>query len=142
VCNSGFLAGDFDTLKDFLPRITQENAAREYYLTDLPVLLTKASCRVTAFEDVAEDAVLGINSQQQLAEAAVRMQRKIVGMLLESGVQILNPEQVYIEPTVTFGKNVIVEPFVSLAGGIHIPDDSCVPSFSRWSEQSHVQVRG
>lgn len=142
ICNSGFLAGDFETLKEFLPRIKQENAAREYYLTDLPVLLTEANCRVTAYEEVAEDAVLGINSQQQLADASVRMQRKIVAQLLESGVQIQNPEQVYIEPTVTFGKNVIVEPFVRLEGVIHIPDDFCVPSFARWSEQSHVQVRG
>ncbi|MEY2988712.1 MAG: hypothetical protein RJB13_2233, partial [Pseudomonadota bacterium] len=63
-------------------------------------------------------------------------------LLLESGVQILNPEQVYIEPTVTFGKNVIVEPFVKLSGNVHIPDDFCVPSFSRWSEQSDVQWRG
>jgi bifunctional UDP-N-acetylglucosamine pyrophosphorylase/glucosamine-1-phosphate N-acetyltransferase len=141
-CNSGFFAGDLDNLREFLPKIKQENAAREFYLTDLPALLTEAGRRVSAYEGVAEDVVLGINSQQQLADAAVRMQRRVVSLLLESGVQILNPEQVYIEPTVTFGKNVIVEPFVKLSGNVHIPDDFCVPSFSRWSEQSDVQWRG
>lgn len=141
-CNSGFFAGELDILLEYLPRIKQENAAREFYLTDLPVLLTEAGLRVTACEGVAEEAVLGINSQQQLAAAATRMQRQVVQRLLDSGVQILNPDQVYIEPSVTFGKNVIIEPFVSLSGQIHIPDDSCVPSFSRWTQQSEVHLRG
>ncbi len=141
-CNSGFFAGDLLDLHEFLPKVKQENAAREYYLTDLPVLLTEAGRRVSAYEGVVEDAVLGINSQQQLAEAAVRMQRRVVKQLLDSGVQILNPDQVYIEPSVTFGKNVIVEPFVSLGGSVHVPDDVRVPSFSRWSDQSVVHERG
>lgn len=141
-CNSGFFAGNLQDLCEFLPKIKQENAAREFYLTDLPALLTHAGRRVSAYEGVAEDAVLGINSQQQLAEAAQRMQRRVVSALLDSGVQLLNPDQVYIEPSVTFGKNVIVEPFVKLSGSVHIPDDFCVPSFSRWSEQSDVFKQG
>lgn len=138
-CNSGFFAGDLSCLIDYLPKITQENAAREFYLTDLPALLTEAGHGVTALEGVPEEAVLGINSQSQLADVARCMQRQITSGLLDSGVQILNPEQVYIEPSVTFGQNVIVEPFVSLSGVIHIPDNMRVPAFSRWTQPSEVQ---
>ncbi|MEN9529335.1 MAG: bifunctional N-acetylglucosamine-phosphate uridyltransferase/glucosamine-phosphate [Pseudomonadota bacterium] len=139
-CNSGFFAADFQTLCDFLPQIKPENAAREYYLTDLPVLLTGAGRRVTAFEGVPEETVLGINSQHQLADVAARMQRRIVQQLMAAGVQILNPEHVYIEDSVVFGQNVIVEPFVSLSGHLQIPDEARVPAFSRWTKQSDVRL--
>lgn len=139
-CNSGFFAADFRTLIDFLPRIKPENAAREYYLTDLPVLLTDAGRRVTAFEGVPEETVLGINSQAQLADVALRQQRKIVQQLMADGVQILNPDHVYIEDSVVFGQNVVVEPFVYLAGDLRISDESRVASFSRWTKQSDVRL--
>lgn len=139
-CNSGFFAGDFATLSEFLPQIKPENAAREFYLTDLPVLMTGAGRRVTAFEGVPEESVLGVNSQAQLADVAARLQRRIVQQLMASGIQILNPEHVYIEDSVVFGQNVIVEPFVSLSGHIRIPDEARVPSFSRWSAQADVRI--
>lgn len=139
-CNSGFFAGDFHILEEYLPQIKPENAAREYYLTDLPVLLTSAGHRVTAFEGVPEEAVLGVNSQAQLADVAVRLQRRVVQNLMASGVQILSPEHVYIEDSVVFGQNVIVEPFVSLSGQFQIPDGTRVGSFSRWSKQSDVRI--
>jgi len=139
-CNSGFFAADFSTLSDFLPQIKPENAAREFYLTDLPVLLTGAGRRVTAFEGVPEEAVLGINSQAQLADVAARQQRRIVQHLMAHGVQILNPDHVYIEDSVVFGQNVIVEPYVFLAGDLRIADETRIPSFSRWTKQSDVRL--
>jgi len=139
-CNSGFFAGDFRTLAEYLPQIKPENAAREFYLTDLPVLLTGAGQRVSAFEGVPEETVLGVNSQAQLADVAARLQRRIVQHLMASGVQILNPDHVYIEDSVVFGQNVIVEPFVSLSGEIKIPDETRVASFSRWTKQSEVRL--
>lgn len=138
-CNSGFFAGDFGTLSEFLPKIKPENAANEFYLTDLPVLLTGAGQRVTAFEGVAEETVLGVNSQAQLADVAARVQKRIVHQLMASGVQILNPEHVYIEDSVVFGQNVIVEPYVYLAGDLRIPDECRIPSFSRWTNQADVR---
>jgi bifunctional UDP-N-acetylglucosamine pyrophosphorylase/glucosamine-1-phosphate N-acetyltransferase len=137
-CNSGFFAGDFSTLVEYLPQIKSENAAREYYLTDLPALLSGSGRRVTAFEGVPEETVLGINSQEQLADVAARMQKRLVRKLMDAGVQVLKPDHVYIEDTVVFGQNVIVEPFVSLAGHLQIPDGTRVASFTRWCQQSDV----
>ncbi|NBW83546.1 hypothetical protein EBR21_17505, partial [bacterium] len=137
-CNSGFFAADFRVLSEFLPQIKPENAANEFYLTDLPVLLTSNGRRATAFEGVPEESVLGVNSQAQLADVARRLQKRIVHGLMSSGAQILNPDQVYIEDSVVFGQNVVVEPFVYLAGDVRVPDESRVPSFSRWTNQSDV----
>jgi bifunctional UDP-N-acetylglucosamine pyrophosphorylase/glucosamine-1-phosphate N-acetyltransferase len=139
-CNSGFFAADFSALSEFLPQIKPENAAREFYLTDLPVLLTGAGRRTTALEGVPEETVLGVNSQAQLADVAGRLQRRIVQQLMADGVQILKPEHVYIEDSVVFGQNVIVEPYVYLAGDIRIPDEVRIPSFSRWTQQSDVRL--
>jgi bifunctional UDP-N-acetylglucosamine pyrophosphorylase/glucosamine-1-phosphate N-acetyltransferase len=137
-CNSGFFAADFRVLSEFLPQIKPENAAKEFYLTDLPVLLTSNGRRATAFEGVPEESVLGVNSQAQLADVARRLQKRIVQGLMSAGTQILNPDQVYIEDSVVFGQNVVVEPFVYLAGDVRVPDESRVPSFSRWTKQSDV----
>jgi bifunctional UDP-N-acetylglucosamine pyrophosphorylase/glucosamine-1-phosphate N-acetyltransferase len=139
-CNSGFFAADFKTLCEFLPQIKPENSAREFYLTDLPVLLTEAGRRVTAYEGAAEETVLGVNSQAQLADVARRLQDRIVQQLMAAGVQILNPQQVYIEDSVVFGQNVIIEPFVYLAGELRLADETRVPAFSRWTVQSDVRL--
>ena len=67
ICNSGFLCASFRAVETFLPQLSNQNAAQEYYLTDLPTLCARQGGRVGVV--VGEDAqeLMGVNSPEQLA---------------------------------------------------------------------------
>ncbi|NIZ11912.1 NTP transferase domain-containing protein [Phaeobacter sp. HF9A] len=74
-CNSGILAVRADALFQLLPRIRNDNAKGEYYLTDLVGLARQAGHRVaTAEADPFE--VTGVNSQAELAALEQALQAR------------------------------------------------------------------
>jgi bifunctional UDP-N-acetylglucosamine pyrophosphorylase/glucosamine-1-phosphate N-acetyltransferase len=131
VCNSGFLSGNFAEFEELLPLVQNDNASKEYYLTDVPKLARAAGKKVGIFSGVEKSELEGVNSQTQLATLAKSMQARIVQFWMEKGVQFLNPEAVYVEEEVTFESGAIVEPFVFLAGRTHISKGMRVRSASR-----------
>jgi len=58
---------DAADLRDVLPRLTDDNAKKEYYLTDALGLLRRMGRRVSALPAVPADEVLGINTPEELA---------------------------------------------------------------------------
>lgn len=131
LCNSGFLCARFSDFEDLVARVGNQNAAQEYYLTDVPFLARAEGKPVSIFSGIPERELAGVNSQEQLAEAAQFLQRRIIRGWQARGVQFLDPSQVYVEESVTFEPDVIVEPFVYLAGKSHFASGSRVPAFSR-----------
>jgi bifunctional UDP-N-acetylglucosamine pyrophosphorylase/glucosamine-1-phosphate N-acetyltransferase len=68
--NSGTFAFDIEALDQTLKQITNRNAQGEYYLTDTIALLRRAGRPVAAVKAPDAVEVLGINTPEQLAEAA------------------------------------------------------------------------
>lgn len=131
LCNSGFLCGTYEYFVEYLPKLECTNQAHEYYLTDLPGLASQANLSVGVFVGPDEIEFAGVNSQQQLATIAARLQTRLIDHWLEQGVQFLNPEAVYLEPSITFDPGVIVEPFVYLSGKAHFTAGSRIRAGSR-----------
>jgi len=129
--NSGFLCARGIALDAHLPRLGNTNAAGEYYLTDVPRLVREAGGRVGVFKSTDERELAGVNSQEQLAAMAVYLQARVLSGWMARGVQFLDPRASYIEPTVTFGRDVVVEPFCYLAGTTHVPDGTRVKAGTR-----------
>ncbi|MCA2961538.1 MAG: NTP transferase domain-containing protein [Silvanigrellales bacterium] len=131
--NSGFLCARGDVLHDVLPRLGNGNAAGEYYLTDVPALvLSGQEGRVGLFKGADEKELAGVNSQEQLAAMAEYVQARVLQGWMEKGVQFLAPKSTYVEPTVTFDADVVVEPFTYLAGNTHVPQGTRVKAGTRW----------
>src|SRR5690606_31278958 len=65
LCNSGFIAVDSVLLWRLLPRIRNENAKHEYYLTDLVELARKDNHEI-ALAECPETEVHGVNTRAQL----------------------------------------------------------------------------
>jgi bifunctional UDP-N-acetylglucosamine pyrophosphorylase/glucosamine-1-phosphate N-acetyltransferase len=131
LCNSGFLCSTLKDFETYLPQLRPNNAAGEYYLTDVPGLAVAQNKGVGVFADVTQEELEGVNSQAQLATMAKYLQDKIVARWMNEGVQFLMPESVYVEPSVTFDSDVIVEPFVCLLGSIHIKSNTRITSGTR-----------
>jgi bifunctional UDP-N-acetylglucosamine pyrophosphorylase/glucosamine-1-phosphate N-acetyltransferase len=131
LCNSGFLCSTLKDFETYLPQLRPNNAAGEYYLTDVPGLAVAQNKSVGVFADVTQEELEGVNSQAQLASMAKYLQDKIIARWMDEGVQFLMPENVYIEPSVTFDPGAIVEPFVYLSGAIHINSSTRITSGTR-----------
>src|SRR5207248_2253794 len=111
-------------------QLTTDNPAREYYLTDMAGILSKAGYKVVALE--AEDAteVLGINSRAELAQLDAALRMKKCEELMASGVTIFRPETCMIDPDVQVGTDSIVQPCVHLLRGTRIGANCAIGSFS------------
>ncbi|RJL06266.1 bifunctional UDP-N-acetylglucosamine diphosphorylase/glucosamine-1-phosphate N-acetyltransferase GlmU [Paracoccus aestuarii] len=147
LCNSGVMAIDADLLRALIGRLSNDNAAGEYYLTDLPAL-ARAEGRRCDVVICAEAETLGINTRAELAGAEAAFQARARAALMAQGVTLTDPGSVFlaldtvigrdavIGPNVVFGPGVTVEsgaeilPFCHLEG-CHVSEGATVGPFAR-----------
>ena len=114
--NAGVYIFDNKVLFDSLKLLKTDNAAGEYYLTDVIGIFASKGLKVDGY--VAEDPVemSGINDRVQLAAAAKAMQKRINEKLMLSGVTIEDPDTAYIGPYVSIAPDTIVKPNTTILG--------------------------
>lgn len=125
-----------------LSKLQNNNKKREYYLTDIFAILRQAGRQVLAVQAVTAEDILGVNTRQQLAEVDEIMQERIQREVLDGGVTLVSPVNIYIEADVTCGRDTIIHPFSFIGRGASIgaecvigpfamiPPDSVVPEGS------------
>jgi len=114
--NSGTYAFDRGFLEAGLPRLTDVNAQREFYLTDLVLEALATGERVVPMLSGDSDEVMGINSRRELAEASRVLRLRKLEELLDAGVTILDPESVCVDPESRVGPDSVIEPSVMVTG--------------------------
>lgn len=129
LCNAGVMAFAGSTALKILDRIGNGNSKGEYYLTDAVTIVRELGLRAAVIE-TGEDEVRGINTKAQLAEAEQVMQQRLRQAALDAGVTLIAPETVFLSADTTFGKDVIIEPFVVIGPGVAIDDGAVIHSFS------------
>ncbi len=115
--NSGIWC--FDTRKLFaaLARVKNCNAQGEYYLTDVPKILSDADENVAIYLHNDPSEIEGVNDRRQLAamEAEIR-ERTISRLMLESGVTFIDPKAAYISGRSTVGRDTVIHQNVTVEG--------------------------
>jgi bifunctional UDP-N-acetylglucosamine pyrophosphorylase/glucosamine-1-phosphate N-acetyltransferase len=117
--NAGVYCFDTKFLQENLPKLSNNNKQKEYYITDLISLAKEQDIEVKAIE-VDEDTFMGVNSKYHLATAEQLMQKRIKKRFMEAGVIMRLPETIYIESDVIIEGESIIENGVSLLKGSHI----------------------
>ena len=142
--NSGTYAFERAFLARSLPRLSDVNAQREYYLTDVVVEALQEGRTVVPVVAGNADEVRGINSRRELAEATDIVSRAAIAALLDAGVTFTAPDRTYVEPEVRVGADSHIGPDVSLAGttrigrGVRI-QAGCVIEDSRVDDGAHIR---
>jgi bifunctional UDP-N-acetylglucosamine pyrophosphorylase / glucosamine-1-phosphate N-acetyltransferase len=113
--NAGIYAVRAGRLSDALKLVTDDNAQGEYYLTDVIGILVADGDTLTAVKASSQE-VMGINSHDQLAEARKELRRRINSELMESGVEIVDPDHTYIDDTVQVAPGARIYPGTYLEG--------------------------
>ncbi len=90
-CNSGVMAFAAERLGILLDALALHGDQGEYYLTDAVAQAVARGWTCVAVEGPAEEG-LGVNSQQQLAQARKSLQAGLCQRLLEGGVIVEAPE--------------------------------------------------
>jgi bifunctional UDP-N-acetylglucosamine pyrophosphorylase/glucosamine-1-phosphate N-acetyltransferase len=114
--NMGIYCYRADLFWNHVDEIRPDNPAREYYLTDMAEILTRAGHRVDAMQIDDPREALGINTRVELAEVDRIFRDRKVRELMLAGVTIEKPETVTIDSGVSIGMDTIVEPFAQILG--------------------------
>jgi bifunctional UDP-N-acetylglucosamine pyrophosphorylase / glucosamine-1-phosphate N-acetyltransferase len=107
-----------------LRRIEPDNAQGEYYLTDVVGVLSSTGHQVEAVMAPDPAETQGVNDRVQLAGAESQLRRRTNELLLRSGVTMLDPSSVFVDTTVTVGRDVTLFPGVILQGSTVVGDGS------------------
>ncbi len=136
LCNSGVIACKSDLLFDLIDTVGNDNAASEYYLTDIIALARARGLSATAVTcDEAE--TLGINSRAQLAQAEAAFQLRARATLMEDGVTLQAPDTVFLARDTVIGRDTLIEPNVFFGPGVTVESGARIRAFSHL-EGCHV----
>jgi bifunctional UDP-N-acetylglucosamine pyrophosphorylase/glucosamine-1-phosphate N-acetyltransferase len=119
--NAGVYLFKKDILKNYLPKLSNDNAQGEYYLTDV-VGLSKSDGYKIAPVVVDEDSFKGVNSKYDLSQAEEIMQRRIKRGFMDEGVIFKLPDTVYLDSDVEIEGESVIENGVTLLKGAKIID--------------------
>ncbi|MEZ5095742.1 MAG: bifunctional UDP-N-acetylglucosamine diphosphorylase/glucosamine-1-phosphate N-acetyltransferase GlmU [Nocardioides sp.] len=124
--NSGILAFDGEFLAQALPRLTNDNAKGEYYLTQVVQLARDDGLTVGAhvIEDVMQTE--GANDRAQLAALGAELNRRIVTRWMRDGVTVMDPATTWVDADVVLAPDVTILPGTFLLGATIVAEDAVV----------------
>ncbi len=123
--NAGIYAFSKDVIKKYIPLLSNDNAQKEYYLTDIISMAKKDNLSIKPLV-VSEKKFKGVNSKKDLSDSEIIMQSKIKEKWMALGVTMQLPSTIYIEESVTF------EGECKLENGCRITGDTLI-------DNSHIK---
>ncbi len=113
--NAGIYAFSKSVIETYIPRLSNDNAQEEYYLTDVISMAREDGLNIAPLL-VDEEYFKGVNSKKDLADSEVIMQTRIKTQWMNAGVIMQLPSTIYIEESVQFEGECIVENGCRLTG--------------------------
>ncbi|WP_411889975.1 bifunctional UDP-N-acetylglucosamine diphosphorylase/glucosamine-1-phosphate N-acetyltransferase GlmU [Yoonia sp. SDW83-1] len=136
LCNSGVIAANAATLFDLIDAVGNNNAAGEYYLTDI-IGIARARGLTATVVRCAEAETMGINSRAELAIAEATFQGRARKAAMGDGVTLTAPDTVHFAYDTVVGRDTIIEPNVVFGPGVTIESGATIRAFSHL-EGCHV----
>jgi bifunctional UDP-N-acetylglucosamine pyrophosphorylase / glucosamine-1-phosphate N-acetyltransferase len=124
--NTGILVGPTKQFRTWLAGLSNNNAQKEYYLTDVISMAVTDGFDVQGVQPSFAWEADGVNSKVQLAELERQHQRARADALMEQGVMLLDPARIDIRGELSCGIDVVIDVnsvflgLVKLADGVEI----------------------
>ncbi len=128
LCNSGVVCAGAKTLFSLIAEVKNDNAAQEYYLTDI-VELARSRGLSAGVVLCDEAETLGVNTRHQLAEAEAAFQTRARTHALENGVTLTAPETVFFALDTHIGRDAIIGPNVFFGPGVTVESGAEIKGF-------------
>jgi len=120
---TGVMAAPTAALKRWLAALKNDNAAGEYYLTDVVGLAVAEGTTVVGVLASGETEVLGVNSAGQLADLERRLQRRAAERLMTEGVRLADPARFDLRGTLSCGSDVEIDVGCIFEGEVELGDE-------------------
>jgi bifunctional UDP-N-acetylglucosamine pyrophosphorylase/glucosamine-1-phosphate N-acetyltransferase len=124
--NTNTFAFDADALADALGRITNENAAGEYYIGDALQLMREDGKRVLVHKVDDISVNIGVNNRAELATVNEIARRRINERHMLDGVTITDPHSTWIDADVEIDSDTVIEPGTTLRGRTRVGGSSII----------------
>ena len=113
--NAGIYLIKQEILQKFLPLIHNQNAQKEYYITDLIKICANEGIKILAIQG-KENAFMGVNSKLELSQAQNIMLKRLRDQAMLNGVIMHMPETIYLESDVIFEGECEIQEGVRITG--------------------------
>ena len=114
--NSGAYWFDSEALLEVLPKLSDNNASGEYYLTDAVALIRESGRRAAVFTAQYKTVVLGANTRHDLYSLNYFARMAVIGELMANGVEFPCTEGVVIGKDVEIGHDTVILPGTIIRG--------------------------
>lgn len=128
--NTGAFCIDGAKLEKWLGKVKNNNAAKEYYITDLPAIAAKDKAVTKVYVTKNTDEVRGCNSRSDLAALEKTAQERLRNAVMNSGVTMIDPCSVALHHDTVFGNDVLIEPNVFFGPGVEVAGGATIRAFS------------
>jgi bifunctional UDP-N-acetylglucosamine pyrophosphorylase/glucosamine-1-phosphate N-acetyltransferase len=129
LCNGGCYAADAQKFFVWAAGLKNDNAQKEYYLTDVPAIAKSEGVKCAlAYAD--EVAVMGVNSRGELAEAEQVMQTRLRHAAMAAGVTLVSPQSVFLSHDTVLENDIEIDPFVVFGEGVTVRSGARIRSHS------------
>ena len=119
---TGFMAVPNAMLKRWLPKLSNQNAQGEYYLTDIVAPAVQDAAGVVAVTAPDPIQVEGVNSPLQLAQLERAFQLRQARSQMEAGVRLADPARFDLRGRLECGQDVEIDVNCVLQGNVTLGD--------------------
>lgn len=137
LCNGGIMLFAGGRLWPLLDQLRDDNAKKEFYLTDC-IKLARAAGDICAVAEMPATEVLGVNTRVELAEAERLMQLRLRERAMLAGVTLTDPASVFLSADTKLGRDVVIGPHVVMGLGVEIGNNVDIRAFCH-IEQAKIE---
>lgn len=120
--NTGIYCVSNAKLHEWLPKLSNNNAQGEYYLTDIVAMAIADGLEVASVEPELAFEVEGVNDRVQLAALEREFQNFQAKQLMQQGVHLIDPTRFDLRGNLTAGKDVRIDINVIIEGNCELGD--------------------
>lgn len=116
----GIIAAPKDKVVEWLSKLTSSNAAGEYQLGDIIRFAVKEGVCITGVRVRSPSELLNVGNGHQLAKLERIRQRRLADELINTGVQVADPDRIDIRGHLTTGANCFIDVNVIFNGNVEL----------------------
>jgi bifunctional UDP-N-acetylglucosamine pyrophosphorylase / glucosamine-1-phosphate N-acetyltransferase len=120
--NTGILAVSRARLDEWLAALGNDNAQREYYLTDVVAAAVRDGVEIAVRHPASSYESRGVNSKGELAALERLFQMKNANELLEAGVTLADPARIDVRGDLACGRDVSIDVNCIFEGRVSLGD--------------------
>jgi bifunctional UDP-N-acetylglucosamine pyrophosphorylase / glucosamine-1-phosphate N-acetyltransferase len=131
IVNTGIVVADAKSLRGWLRDLRDDNAQREYLLTDIFACAASDDVPATAFVCADANEAFGANDPWQLAQLEAFYRERAARNLCAQGVRLVDPARIDVRGIIAAGHDVEIDANVILEGQVQLGDDVQIGPFTR-----------